>query len=331
MIRVGVTDYVSAPFDIEREALPAAEFVAASPDALGELDAVLVWHASVDEAFVQRLERCRIVVRYSAGYENVDIEALSARGIPFANTPDYGIQEVADSACSMILNFCRRTLEYDDAARSFRSGWQENILRPTARTSEMTVGVVGTGRIGTALIQRLKPFGFNILGYDPYVPSGYEKAVGFTRTATLSEILRSADVVTLHCPENDETRGMVDDGFLAEMKPQAVLINTARGGLLAGLTPLERVLRSDRLRAAALDVLPKEPPDWDHPLIAAWSSRAEWLRGRLIINPHSAYYSESAWRDMRFNSAETIRMFLETGTVRNRILPGASAPPSSNA
>lgn len=330
MIRVGVTDYVHAPFDIEEEAFPTAEFVVASPDVLGELDALLVWHALIDEDFIRQLENCRVVVRYGVGYENVDIGKLHSRSIPFANTPDYGIQEVADSACSMILNLCRRTLEYDDAARSFRTGWQENILRPTARSSEMTVGVVGTGRIGTALIERLKPFGFRLLGYDPFVPSGYEKAIGFTRIETLSDLLGAADIVTLHCPENEETHGMVDNIFLAQMKPGAALINTARGGLLEGLTPLEQALRSGHLRAAALDVLPDEPPDPGHPLIAAWSSREDWLRGRLIINPHSAYYSESAWRDMRFKAAETIRIFLETGTVRNRVLSCSSTPSSSN-
>lgn len=321
MIRVGVTDYVEPPYDIEREAYPGAEFFVADPDDLGGLNAALVWHASIDAHFVARLTNCRIVVRYGVGFESVDVGALHSRGIAFSNTPDYGIQEVADTTCSMILTLCRRTSEYDDRARAYRSGWQENILTSTTRISEMAVGVVGTGRIGTAVIQRLKAFGFTILGYDPYVPSGYEKAVGFTRVSTLEDLLTQSDIVTLHCPENDETRGMVDAGFLAQMRPGSLLINTARGSLLAGLTPLENALREGVVRAAGLDVLPEEPPDGDHQLIAAWSSREDWLRGRLIINPHSAYYSETAWREMRFKAAETIRLFLETGVLRNEVLP----------
>jgi len=325
---VGITDHVVPPADIEQEAFPEADF-RFLPDwrrgddarrAWQEADALLVWHWVVDAETVGLLDRCRIVVRYGVGYDLVDVAALAARDIPFCNTPDYGTEEVADAACGMILAIQRQLLAYDRACRRYDDGWQENLLRPQHRTSARTVGVVGVGRIGTALVNRLKPFGYRILGYDPYKPSGHEKAVGYERTDTLDDLLAEADIVTIHCPLTEETRGMIDAAFLGRMKPGSALVNTARGRILADLDCLEEALRSGHLAYAAMDVLPDEPPQ-DHPLLAAWREDAEWLRGRLLITPHVAYYSEEGWYEMRYKAARTARMYLVDGRLRNLVEP----------
>jgi len=325
---VGITDHVVPPADIEQEAFPEADF-RFLPDwrrgddarrAWQEADALLVWHWVVDAETVGLLDRCRIVVRYGVGYDLVDVGALAARDIPFCNTPDYGTEEVADAACGMILAIQRQLLAYDRACRHYDEGWQENLLRPQHRTSARTVGVVGVGRIGTALVNRLKPFGYRILGYDPYQPSGHEKAVGYERTDTLEDLLAEADIVTIHCPLTEETRGMIDAAFLGRMRPASALVNTARGRILADLDCLEEALRSGHLAYAAMDVLPDEPPQ-DHPLLAAWREDAEWLRGRLLITPHVAYYSEEGWQEMRWKAARTARMYLVEGKLRNLVEP----------
>lgn len=330
-LRIGITDYVAPPFDLEAEAcrdvlgadvtlvaLDTPEHAAPEPAKLADLDALLVWHATIDAATAKALDRCKIVVRYGVGFDAIDIPALAAKGIPFSNTPDYGTEEVADTACAMTLALQRKIRAYDLACRTYPSGWQEHVQPPLTRTNTCTLGVVGVGRIGTAVINRLRPFGYRIVGYDPHQPSGHEKAVGYHRAKSLEELLGDADMVTLHCPLGENTRGMVNSTFLDAMKPGASLVNTARGGLIDGLDGLEAALRSGKLASAALDVLPEEPPG-DHPLIQAWREDAPWLSGRLLINPHSAYYSESAWREMRYKAAETAALALRDGTLRNRI------------
>ena len=323
---VGITDHVVPPADIEQKAFPEAEFRflpdwrkdPAGRRAWQEADALLVWHWRVDPETVGLLDRCKILVRYGGGYDLVDVRALAARKIPFCNTPDYGTEEVADTACGMILAIQRQLVAYDRACRRYASGWQEHTISPQQRTSCQTLGVIGVGRIGTAVVLRTKPFGYRIVGYDPYKPSGHEKAVGFQRAESLEELLAQSDIVTLHCPLTAETRGMVDAAFLGRMKRGSALVNTARGRILAGLDCLEEALRSGHLAYAAMDCLPDEPPE-DHPLLRAWREDADWVRGRLLINPHVAYYSEQGWYEMRYKAAQTARLYLVEKRLRNLI------------
>ena len=324
---IGITDYIQPPFDLEQEGLGGeASFVALNAEhedefdfeQLSSVEALLVWHAPITAKVAEHLNACRIVVRYGVGYDAIDIPALTRKGIPFCNTPDYGTEEVADTAAAMILSLRRRVMEYDFQARHYQQGWQEHTLSPLPRTNTLTLGIIGVGRIGTAVINRLKPFGFRIIGYDPYQPSGHEKAIGYERAAQLEDLLEAADVVSLHCPENTETAGMVNSRFVAGMKDGAHLIVTARGGLIDSLDTIEEALKIGKLAAVGLDVLPDEPPA-DHPLIRAWKATEPWMAGRLIINPHTSYYSEQAWREMRYKAAETARIFLDTGTLRNHI------------
>jgi len=323
---IGITDYISPPADIEQKAFPEAAFVflddwRASQDSRrcwAAADGLLVWHWPVDRQTVEVMEKCKIVVRYGTGYDLVDLGALAEKKIPLCNTPDYGTEEVADAACGMILSLNRKLFEYDAACRGFTDSWQENTFEDQLRTSHRTVGIIGVGRIGTAVVNRLKPFGFAIIGYDPYKPSGHEKAVGYERIDSLEELLSRSDIVSVHCPLTGETRGMIDDGFFKQMKPGSSLVNTARGRILAGLDCLEQALKSGRLASAATDVLPDEPPK-PHPLMEAWRKNEKWLRGRLLVTPHTAWYSRQAWCEMRRKAAETARMYLLDGRLRNRI------------
>jgi D-3-phosphoglycerate dehydrogenase len=325
---VGISDHIVPPPDIEQEAFPEAEFRFLSDWREAEenreewqgVDALLVWHFQVDRATAALLDRCQIVVRYGVGFDVIDVKALAERNIRFCNTPDYGTEEVADAACGMILALQRKLVAYDRACREYTEGWHENLLRPMLRTSTQTLGIIGVGRIGTAVVNRMKPFGYRIVGYDPYQPSGHEKAVGYQRVGSLEELLGQADIVSIHCPLTDETRGMVDAEFFRQMKSGSSLVNTARGRILADLDCLEQALRNGHLAAAAMDVLPDEPPK-DHPLLRAWRQDEPWVRGRLLINPHAAYYSEQGWVEMRFKAAETARMYLVTGRLRNLIEP----------
>ncbi|KQT47601.1 3-phosphoglycerate dehydrogenase [Aureimonas sp. Leaf454] len=287
---------------------------------LARVDALMVWGVPLGRRSVDHLHRCRAVVRYGVGYEKVDRAALADAGIPFANNPDYGTEEVADHAVAMILSLQRRLWEHDHRSRRHTTSWQANTLSPLHRSSGATVGVVGAGRIGTAVINRLKPFGYRIVVFDPDQPPGHEKAIGYERVPDLASLLKVSDVVTLHCPATADTRGMIDRTALDGLKPGAILVNTARGDLLDGLDAVESSLRSGRLAAAALDVLAQEPPE-DHPLLDAWRERADWLAGRLVITPHNAFHSDASGVEMRRNAADTVRMFLEGRGLRNRVEP----------
>lgn len=324
---IGVTDHFRAPFHIEAKALGMdVEFIDFhsrneadfDPAQLKRLDALLVWHARITARTISHLENCKIIVRYGVGYENVDLDAVKARGLPLCNTPDYGTEEVANTTVALLLNLWRKISAYDFASREITEGWAENILPPISRISESTLGLVGVGRIGEAVARRMAPFGCRVLGYDPQLPARHEMPAGLQKVGSLTELLARSDAVSLHCRLTAETAGMVDDNFIAAMKPGAMLVNTARGGLLESFDVIEKALKSGRLSGAGFDALPQEPPG-DHPLLRAWRERAPWVRGRLIITPHTAWYSESAYRDMRHKAAETAGLYLKDGTLRNRI------------
>ena len=325
-ILIGITDHSPPPFEVEREALGAdAEMVFLDsrqeqdydPEILKSLDALLVWRAKITSKTVDQLERCRIVVRYGVGYDAVDLTSLKNKGIPFCNVPNYGTEEVADTACSMLLGLQRNLALYDVSSRHYHGDWQ-NQYRETLRLSQSVLGVIGVGRIGTALVNRMKAFGPRILGYDPYQPSGHEKAVGYQRVQFLEEMLPLCDMISFHCPLSDETRGMINCDFFDQLKNGSILVNTARGGLLESFDVLEQSLRENRIYAAGLDVLPQEPPG-NHPLIEAWRNREDWLEGRLWITPHLAFFSNQAWYEMRYKAAETVKLFFEHGILRNQI------------
>jgi phosphoglycerate dehydrogenase-like enzyme len=324
---VGVTDHMFGTPDLEAKVLGddvdidffgSIDEGSYDPDRLARLDALLVWGARITSRSIAQLKRCRGVVRYGVGYEKIDLPALAAAGIPFANNPDYGTEEVADHAVAMILSLHRRLWEHDARARGYTTGWQVHSLKPLARSNRATVGVVGVGRIGTAVINRLKPFGFRILGYDPGQPPGHEKAIGYERAEKIDDLFAQADVVTLHCPANAQTRGMLDAAGLSRLKPGAILVNTARGELLDDLDALEAALRNGHLAAAAIDTLAKEPPG-NHPLLTAWRERSNWIEGRLVITPHNAFYSDHAAIEMRHNAAQTVNILLREGRLRNQI------------
>jgi phosphoglycerate dehydrogenase-like enzyme len=330
--RVGVTDYVKPPFELEREELGSEfEIVPITIGALGEvpteqlasLDALLVWHTTITHKWAKALVNAKIVVRYGVGYDNVDVESLEQQKIVFCNTPDYGVEEVADTSVAMILSLHRRIFEYNADCRQLQSRWQHQTRSPLLRASSTTIGIIGVGRIGSSVIRRLSPFGYKLIGYDPYQPAGHEKAVGYYRVEHLDDVIERSDIITLHCPLTPETKGMVDERFLSKVRRNVILVNTARGQLVANLDLIYAALLEGRLHSVGFDVLPEEPP-LEGKLINAWLTQNGPLEGRIILNPHAAYFSEQAWIEMRTKAARTIRRFLVEEVTVNRIRPGGA-------
>lgn len=267
---------------------------------------------------VAAMERTRIVVQAGVGFNHIDLEACGARGIPVCNTPDYGTMEVADHAIAMMLSMLRGVTAYHLRLLTRDDAWATLTLplAPVRRLRGLTFGVVGMGRIGTAAALRARAFEMRPAFFDPYLPPGAELSFGFARAKTLHDLMAMSDVISIHCPLTKETAGFIDDAALAAARPGAILVNTARGGVV-DLGAVERALRSDRLVGAALDVLPVEPLDRSHPLIAAWTRREPWLEGRLIITPHAAFFTPESLADMRRLSAQAIFDYFEEGKLRS--------------
>jgi phosphoglycerate dehydrogenase-like enzyme len=329
--RILVPDAHLRDLDIERavtgERFAYEVFDEIDPAAIPEAswrgcDAVLIWHRMhLTRTVAAMLDRCRLVVRVGVGFDNVDTGACAARGIPVANVPNYGTTEVADHALALLLYLVRGIGSYQNRLRaSLRDGFVAEDVPVVRRIRGATFGAIGMGRIGTAVARRAGGFDMKVIYFDPYLPEGHDLGIGLERVNSLPALLSRSDVVSLHVPLSDETRAMMNAERLRQMKPGSILINIARGGLV-DVDAVEQALRDNHLSAAALDVLPREPPVPAPRLLEAWQRDEPWLAGRFAVTPHAAFYSEAGYVDMRTFSAEIIVDFLENGRLRNNVNP----------
>ncbi len=280
-------------------------------------DGIVVARIPIDAKAIPHLKRTRIVVRNGVGFDTVDLKACGDAGIAVCNVPDYGTTDVADTAIAMMLTFARGTASLDAALHAdLKGGWTYAHNVTARRLRGRCLGVIGLGRIGTAAALRARAFGMHVAFYDPFLPNGAELSFGFTRARTLAELLGQADVVTIHAPLTDATRAMINDAAVAAMKPGAYLINTARGPI-CDTTALLAGLKSGKVAAVGLDVLPKEPAAIDDPLVAAWQANEPWIRGRMLLNPHAGFYNPDSLVDLRRKSIETAYDYLRDGTLAN--------------
>ena len=290
------------------------------PEPLQRADAVINCRSRhrLPAHLVADMRRVKVVVQAGVGFNHIDIEACARRGIPVCNTPDYGTLEVADHTLALLLALTRGITAYHLRLLHRDDAWStaELPMPPVRRMRGTVFGIVGLGRIGLAVAARARAFGMEVAFHDPYLPAGIEHSVGFRRTVTFDELLSSSDVVSLHCPLTPETTRLIDDRAIAAMKPGSIVINTSRGGTV-DIDAVERGLRSERLLAAALDVLPVEPLDRSHPLFAAWSREEPWLEGRLVLTPHAAFYTPESLADMRRLSMLAVVRFLQEGNLRS--------------
>ncbi|WP_299897255.1 C-terminal binding protein [uncultured Aquimarina sp.] len=294
-----ITDRITNP-TIESEVI--GEYLTTDPT--NNVEVLLVWHQEITEAYLANFPKVHTVIRYGVGYDKIDLQACSKRGVIVCNNPDYCTEEVSDTALTFILNCSREITRYDYKSKGYVSGWQENVKKDIKRNKETTVGFIGLGRIGSLTLKKAKYLGYDTCFYDPYITPGYAKIFDTNRLDTLDDLLMSSDIVSLHCPSNQNTIGMIDDSFINRMKKGSSLVNTARGNLLKDLSVIEKGLKSEHLNMVCLDVLPQEPPVEDHSLIRAWKNNEEWVSGRLIINPHASYHSIQSESEQRYKAAE---------------------------
>ena len=323
MHKVYLTDYMGPPVTIEEQELGGIARVqclqATSVDELigkvNDAAGLIVFHqVSIPRRVIDVLDRCRVIVRCGVGFDNVDLPAAGQRGIYVCNVPDYGVDEVADHTIALLLACNRGLLRAERRLRDTMSPWDYRAIAPVFRLSEATMGIVGLGRIGTATALRAKALKMRVLACDPYVRDGVDKAVG-VQMVDLDTLLAASDVVSLHVPLTEETRNLIDGGALAKMKPNALLINTARGAVV-DTDALAAALRSGQIAGAGIDVLPLEPPEATMPLIQLWREPSDPVVN-LVITPHAAFYSQAGQTEMRAKAAREIARVLTGQKPRN--------------
>lgn len=323
--KVMITDFISGSLEREHRILgDLAEIEALKADyeeelvgRIEEADMLLVYHTiEITARTIERLKHCRLIVRCGVGYDNVDGKAARAKGIPLCNVPDYGTEEVADTAIGMTLALARGINLLNRRLQSERDEWTYLQVRPVWRLRGRVFGVIGLGRIGTAAALRAKALGMDVVFFDPYVPDGRDKAIGVRRAETLEELLKQAHVVSVHCPLNSETRHLLNRETIGVMPGGAFVVNTARGGVVDVAAVVEAI-ESGHLAGAGIDVLENEPPEADNPLVHAWRDPEHPAHDRVILNPHAAFYSEEGLEEMRVKGAENCRRVLLGHPPRN--------------
>jgi D-3-phosphoglycerate dehydrogenase/C-terminal binding protein len=322
---VVITDFVTAPLATERRILGDVADVAAldasSEDQLvGRIEdaaAIMMYHTiSITAKTINRLAQCKLIVRCGVGYDNVDWRLARERGIDVCNVPDYGTEDVADTAIGMMLALARGISLYNSRLRERQGPWGYEPTAPMRRLRGRVFGVVGLGRIGTAAALRAKALGMDVMFYDPYVPDGRDKSIGVRQAETLDELLKASHVLSMHCPLTDETRHMIRAETIALLPRGSYLVNTARGGVLDAAA-IPAAIASGQLAGAGIDVLEVEPPPDDHPLLVAWRDPAHAAYHRLIVNPHAAFYCEEGLEDMRIKGSQACRRALLGLPLRN--------------
>lgn len=308
---VVVTDHDFDDLGIEREVLDGVAEVVELADDVGDVpddaderladaDAVLNLRYDIDADAIAEMDDCRVVARYGIGVDNVAVEAAADRGIPVTNVPDYCHEEVATHALSLMLSLGRGLKRYDASVAA--GEWDRGAAVPLHRFSTRTVGVVGYGAIGREVGARAAALGADVVASDPFLDAD-DVADDPATLTSFEDLCARADVVTVHSPLTDDTRGLLDADAFARMDDAAVVINVARGPIV-DVDDLHDAIEAGELGGAGLDVFPEEPPAADHPLRD---------HPRVVTTPHVAWYSEESGEDRRRRAAGIVREALTGG------------------
>lgn len=320
-MKVLLTDYDFLDISLERDTFREAgmELLEAQCrteqeviDAARDCRALLVQYAPVTERVFAALPRLGICSRLGAGYDTIDAEAAARHGVWVANSPDYGVGEVAAHALALMLACIRNVVRYD---RDIHQGrWHYTSAAKIPRASNLTLGILGLGRIGKRFAHIARNLFGRVIAHDPYLIDGDFPA--YVQPVPLEGLFEQADAISIHCLLNAETRGLVGEALLGKMKLGSYLVNTARGAVI-DLDALLCALEQNKLAAVGLDVLPTEPVDAASPLLAD---------PRVILSPHAAFYSVEAEIELRRKAATNIVSWMKTGRPGYPVVQGTRKP-----
>lgn len=256
-------------------------------------DGILVQYAPITQAVFDGLPRLRAVGRYGVGVDTVDVGAATKRGIAVCNVPDYGTEDVSDHAIALAMAVVRGITQLDRQIRA--GGYDYSAARPLNRTRNLVFGVLGLGRIGSVTARKAAGIGFEVIGYDPLRSAGAAQTEGL-RVVSFEELLRKADVISIHVPLQEGTRHLIDADTIGRMKPGSIIINTARGGIV-DTAALCDALSSGHLAGAGLDVFEEEPLPAGSPLRD---------HSRVVLTPHVSWYSEQSFGELKSRTIENV-------------------------
>ena len=298
-MRVIITDCDHDNIDIEkkvfadagisvglRQAITEDEVIAQCQDA----EIFIVQYAKITEKVMDNCPCLKYVVRYGVGVDTIDIPAATRHGIQVGNVPDYGMNEVADHAIALAMSMIRKTIEMNAFTKNQK--WDYTKAIPIHRFSEMTVGVIGLGRIGRNFAQKMHALGFKVIGTDPYFKATPETDA-YVKPVSMEDVITQSDVISLHCPADGNMNLFCAETF-KKMKNTAILINVARGGII-NEEDLDQALTDGEIGGAALDCMLGEPVSKDSPL---------FRHENLVVTPHMAWYSQEAAQELKRKVAE---------------------------
>jgi D-3-phosphoglycerate dehydrogenase len=259
-----------------------------------DADGLLIQYALLSREVLKQLPKCKVIARYGVGVDSIDLRAATDLGIIVANVPDYCVDEVADQALSMILALIRKTVFFDQKVKS--NEWDFRQGRPIHRIKGKTLGLIGSGRIGLEVGKRISAFGVRVMAFDPYL----QKAPAEIQLTDLDTVLKESDVISIHCPLNESTRHLLGEKEFQKMEKKPLIINTSRGPIIDERA-LIQALRKGQVSGAGLDVLEKEPPDPQNPLLKMEN---------VTLAPHISFYSEESISELKQRTAENVSSVL---------------------
>jgi D-3-phosphoglycerate dehydrogenase len=255
-----------------------------------EADGLLNQYALLTRRVLENLPKCKVISRYGVGVDSVDLKAATDLGIIVANVPDYCVDEVANQTLSMILTLIRKTALFDQKVKS--GHWDFRLGMPIHRTRGMTLGLIGCGKIGLEVAKRISVFGVRVIAFDPYL----EKAPEGIELKDFDTVLKESNFISIHCPLNDSTRHLIGGSAFRKMERKPIIVNTSRGPIIDEKA-LVQALKEGLVSGAGLDVLEKEPPDPQHPLLKM---------DNVILSPHMGFYSEESIRELKQRTARNV-------------------------
>jgi len=329
-IKFKITDYIEFDLAWEEEQCKKLgvdfsyhQMKTAGPDELVETfrdaDILLVNMARMNAEVMAGLDNVKVMLRHGIGYDNFDLEAATKHGIVCANQPTASSEDVAEQAIMLMLAAYRKiNIQKSILATSVENGaWKFDPIFPMYRMGGKTLGIVGCGNIGSYVLRKMRTFGMNILVDDPYLSKERYEELGIEHTP-FETVLKESDIITIHVPVTDETRGMFNMDAFKQMKKTAVLVNTARGPMV-NVDDLAAALKEGIIAGAGIDVYDKEPPDPDYPLLGM---------DNAVLTPHLAWYSEEGGIDIRRTIMDDVERFLDGRLPKAVINPAVLSSPA---
>lgn len=271
-----------------------------------ECDALICQFAPITRRVIENLKNCRVIVRYAIGVDNIDLKAAEEHGIYVCNVPDYGVDEVSNHAIALLLDCAKKLSFLADQVKKGNNSY--TVVKPLYRISGKTLGLVGFGRIPQLVARKMAGFGVNIVAYDPMINEAAAKELNVT-SVSLEELLERSDYISVHCPLMASTHHMFNKETFQKMKPTAIFINTARGGVVKE-EDLVWALENGVISMAGLDVTEVEPVAVDNPLLKLPNA---------IVTPHAAWYSVEAVETLQRMAAEEVVRALKGEPLRSPV------------